>query len=147
MRGRPGSKVTVNGIGSGTWTTEYEGSRRPLRAAVSRRDLSAMSEKTPELVRRFLVEGDRPECGGAWLNAAALCTRIEPALHLPTARPCRSPTRSPYFEADRRSRVALAHRRCRRHRAGARRGDRPRLFAWAASTGRPPPCPAARDSG
>ncbi|MFE6589033.1 ATP-binding cassette domain-containing protein [Streptomyces sp. NPDC057781] len=76
MRGRTGSKVTVSGAG-GTWTTEYEGLADRFERLYLKRDLSAMSEKTRELVRRFLVEGDCPECGGARLNAAALAARID----------------------------------------------------------------------
>ena len=76
MRGRPGSKVTVNGSG-GTWTTEYEGLADRFERLYLKRDLSGMSEKTRDLVRGFLVEGACPECGGARLNAAALATRID----------------------------------------------------------------------
>ncbi|MCF2127378.1 excinuclease ABC subunit UvrA [Strepomyces sp. STD 3.1] len=76
MRGRPGSKVTVNGSG-GTWTTEYEGLADRFERLYLKRDLSGMSEKTRNLVRGFLVEGACPECGGARLNAAALAARID----------------------------------------------------------------------
>lgn len=75
MRGRPGSKVTVNGTG-GTWTTDYEGLATRFERLYLKRDLSAMSQKTRDLVREFLVEGDCPVCDGARLNAAALATRI-----------------------------------------------------------------------
>lgn len=75
MRGRPGSKVTVNGSG-GTWTTEYEGLAVRFERLYLKRDLSAMSQKTRDLVRAFLVEGTCPGCRGARLNAAALATRI-----------------------------------------------------------------------
>ncbi|MET9972707.1 excinuclease ABC subunit UvrA, partial [Streptomyces sp. NPDC006356] len=75
MRGRPGSKVTVNGAG-GTWTTDYEGLATRFERLYLKRDLSAMSQKTRDLVREFLVEGNCPVCGGARLNAAALATRI-----------------------------------------------------------------------
>ncbi|MFG2804343.1 ATP-binding cassette domain-containing protein [Streptomyces massasporeus] len=75
MRGRPGSKVTVNGSG-GTWTTEYEGLAVRFERLYLKRDLSAMSQKTRDLVRAFLVEGTCPRCRGARLNAAALATRI-----------------------------------------------------------------------
>ncbi|MGW0472818.1 ATP-binding cassette domain-containing protein [Streptomyces coeruleorubidus] len=75
MRGRPGSKVTVNGNG-GTWTTEYEGLADRFERLYLKRDLSAMSQKTRDLVREFLVEGTCPVCHGARLNAAALATRI-----------------------------------------------------------------------
>lgn len=76
MRGRPGSKVTVNGSG-GTWTTEYEGLADRFERLYLKRDLSGMSEKTRDLVRGFLVEGACPGCGGARLNAAALAARID----------------------------------------------------------------------
>lgn len=75
MHGRPGSKVTVNGTG-GTWTTEYEGLATRFERLYLKRDLSAMSQKTRDLVREFLAEGTCPVCDGARLNAAALATRI-----------------------------------------------------------------------
>ncbi|MFE9776084.1 ATP-binding cassette domain-containing protein [Streptomyces sp. NPDC005931] len=75
MRGRPGSKVTVNGTG-GTWTTEYEGLADRFERLYLKRDLSAMSQKTRDLVREFLAEGTCPACRGARLNEAALATRI-----------------------------------------------------------------------
>ncbi|MFD8226002.1 ATP-binding cassette domain-containing protein [Streptomyces massasporeus] len=75
MRGRPGSKVTVSGSG-GTWTTDYEGLAVRFERLYLKRDLSAMSQKTRDLVRAFLVEGTCPGCRGARLNAAALATRI-----------------------------------------------------------------------
>jgi excinuclease UvrABC ATPase subunit len=75
MRGRPGSKVTVNGTG-GTWITDYEGLAVRFERLYLKRDLSAMSQKTRELVSAFLVEGTCPDCRGARLNAAALATRI-----------------------------------------------------------------------
>lgn len=75
MHGRPGSKVTVNGTG-GTWTTEYEGLADRFERLYLKRDLSAMSQKTRDLVREFLAEGTCPLCAGARLNAAALATRV-----------------------------------------------------------------------
>ncbi|WP_405650104.1 ATP-binding cassette domain-containing protein [Streptomyces sp. NBC_00019] len=75
MRGRPGSKVTVNGTG-GTWTTDYEGLADRFERLYLKRDLSAMSQKTRDLVQEFLAEGTCPVCEGARLNAAALATRI-----------------------------------------------------------------------
>ncbi|MFE6282040.1 ATP-binding cassette domain-containing protein [Streptomyces sp. NPDC057877] len=75
MRGRPGSKVTVSGAG-GTWTTEYEGLADRFERLYLKRDLSAMSQKTRDLVRQFLAEGVCPDCHGDRLNAAALATRI-----------------------------------------------------------------------
>ncbi|MEU0201053.1 MULTISPECIES: excinuclease ABC subunit UvrA [unclassified Streptomyces] len=76
MRGRPGSKVTVKGSG-GTWTTDYEGLADRFERLYLKRDLSAMSQKTRDLVREFLTEGVCPACRGARLNAAALATRID----------------------------------------------------------------------
>ncbi|MEV5101978.1 ATP-binding cassette domain-containing protein [Streptomyces massasporeus] len=75
MRGRPGSKVAVSGSG-GTWTTDYEGLAVRFERLYLKRDLSAMSQKTRDLVRAFLAEGTCHGCRGARLNAAALATRI-----------------------------------------------------------------------
>ncbi|AZQ38915.1 excinuclease ABC subunit UvrA [Streptomyces cyaneochromogenes] len=75
MHGRPGSKVTVNGTG-GTWTTDYEGLATRFERLYLKRDLSAMSQKTRDLVREFLAEGTCPDCEGSRLNVAALATRI-----------------------------------------------------------------------
>ncbi|MFI9825365.1 ATP-binding cassette domain-containing protein, partial [Streptomyces sp. NPDC052013] len=75
MRGRPGSKVTVNGSG-GTWTTEYEGLADRFERLYLKRDLGAMSQKTRDMVREYLSEGTCPACRGARLNEAALATRI-----------------------------------------------------------------------
>ncbi|MGW0331852.1 ATP-binding cassette domain-containing protein [Streptomyces sp. NPDC003011] len=75
MRGRPGSKVTVHGSG-GTWTTEYEGLADRFERLYLKRDLSAMSQRTRDLVREYLAEGTCPACAGARLNRAALATRI-----------------------------------------------------------------------
>lgn len=94
MRGRPGSKVTVNGSG-GTWTTEYEGLADRFERLYLKRDLSAMSQKTRDLVR------------GSWWRAPARPAgepgstrrRSRPgstAGRSPTAHGCRSPTSSPY---------------------------------------------------
>ncbi|MFI8214911.1 ATP-binding cassette domain-containing protein [Streptomyces sp. NPDC085932] len=75
MRGRPGSQVSVTGSG-GTWITDYEGLADRFERLYLKRDLSAMSQKTRDLVREFLVEDVCPACRGARLNAAALATRI-----------------------------------------------------------------------
>ncbi|MEU3851525.1 excinuclease ABC subunit UvrA [Streptomyces sp. NPDC029554] len=75
MRGRPGSQVSVTGSG-GTWVTDYEGLADRFERLYLKRDLSAMSQKTRDLVREFLVEDVCPACRGARLNAAALATRI-----------------------------------------------------------------------
>ncbi|MFE3929713.1 ATP-binding cassette domain-containing protein [Streptomyces sp. YIM B13508] len=76
MRGRPGSKVTVQGTG-GTWTTAYEGLADRFERLYLKRDLEGMSQKTRDLVREFLTEGVCPGCGGARLNEAALASRID----------------------------------------------------------------------
>ncbi|MEU9355363.1 excinuclease ABC subunit UvrA [Streptomyces griseoloalbus] len=75
MRGRPGSKVTVNGTG-GTWTTEYEGLADRFERLYLKRDLAGMSQKTRDTVREFLAEGVCAACRGARLNEAALASRI-----------------------------------------------------------------------
>ncbi|GAA2257941.1 excinuclease ABC subunit UvrA [Streptomyces atrovirens] len=75
MRGRPGSKVTVNGTG-GTWTTEYEGLADRFERLYLKRDLAGMSQKTRDTVREFLAEGVCPACRGARLNEAALASMI-----------------------------------------------------------------------
>ncbi|MER6088154.1 excinuclease ABC subunit UvrA [Streptomyces bluensis] len=75
MRGAPGSKVEVTGSG-GTWSTDYEGLADRFERLYLKRDLSGMSQKTRDLVRRFLVEDTCPVCHGARLNAAALATRV-----------------------------------------------------------------------
>ncbi|MBQ0971089.1 ATP-binding cassette domain-containing protein [Streptomyces griseoincarnatus] len=76
MRGRPGSKVTVQATG-GTWTTEYEGLADRFERLYLKRDLEGMSQKTRDLVREFLTEGVCPDCGGARLGRAALASRID----------------------------------------------------------------------
>ncbi|MFE4664808.1 ATP-binding cassette domain-containing protein [Streptomyces sp. NPDC056716] len=75
MRGRSGSKVTISGSG-GTWVTDYEGLADRFERLYLKRDLSALSQKTRDLVGGFLAEGVCPECRGARLNAAALASRI-----------------------------------------------------------------------
>lgn len=75
MRGAPGSKVEVTGSG-GTWSTDYEGLADRFERLYLKRDLSGMSQKTRDLVRRFLVEDTCPVCHGARLTAAALATRV-----------------------------------------------------------------------
>ncbi|MFF9489698.1 ATP-binding cassette domain-containing protein [Streptomyces sp. NPDC014676] len=76
MRGRPGSKVTVNSTG-GAWTTEYEGLADRFERLYLKRDLAGMSQKTQDMVREFLAEGVCPACRGARLNEAALASRID----------------------------------------------------------------------
>ncbi|MFI2374715.1 ATP-binding cassette domain-containing protein [Streptomyces sp. NPDC018964] len=76
MRGRPGSKVTVNSSG-GAWTTDYEGLADRFERLYLKRDLAGMSQKTQDMVREFLAEGVCPACRGARLNEAALASRID----------------------------------------------------------------------
>ncbi|NJP49734.1 excinuclease ABC subunit UvrA [Streptomyces sp. SBST2-5] len=75
MRGRPGSKVSIQGSG-GNWTHDYEGLADRFERLYLKRDLSGMSQKTRDLVREYLTEGTCPACRGARLNQAALATRI-----------------------------------------------------------------------
>lgn len=75
MHGAPGSKVEVAGSG-GTWSTDYEGLADRFERLYLKRDLSGLSQKTRDLVQRFLVEDTCPVCQGARLNAAALATRV-----------------------------------------------------------------------
>ncbi len=75
MRGAPGSKVKVNNS-DGAWSTDYEGLADRFARLYLKRDLSGMSQKTRDLVQRFLTEETCRVCRGARLNAAALATRI-----------------------------------------------------------------------
>ncbi|NGO41347.1 ATP-binding cassette domain-containing protein [Streptomyces ureilyticus] len=75
LRGRPGSKVAISGSG-GTWNTDYEGLADRFERLYLKRDLSALSQKSRDLVQGFLTEDTCPVCHGARLNAAALATRI-----------------------------------------------------------------------
>lgn len=77
MRGdRNGGKVNVNNTG-GARDIDYEGLADRFERLYLNRDLSALSQKTRDLVQRFLVEGECDACHGARLNAAALATRID----------------------------------------------------------------------
>ncbi|MEV0112296.1 excinuclease ABC subunit UvrA [Streptomyces sp. NPDC050844] len=77
MRGdRNGGKVNVNNTG-GARDIDYEGLADRFERLYLNRDLSALSQKTRDLVQRFLVEGECDTCHGARLNAAALATRID----------------------------------------------------------------------
>ncbi|MFJ4682157.1 ATP-binding cassette domain-containing protein [Streptomyces sp. NPDC088789] len=75
LRGRHGSEVSVDGAG-GSRTIGYEGLADRFERLFLKRDMSAMSQRTRDLVGRFLVEGVCPQCAGARLNAAALASRI-----------------------------------------------------------------------
>ncbi|MFE9649627.1 ATP-binding cassette domain-containing protein [Streptomyces sp. NPDC006365] len=75
LRGRSGSKVTVNNS-DGSWSTDYEGLADRFERLYLKRDLSALSQKTRDQVQRFLTQDTCPVCHGARLNAAALATRV-----------------------------------------------------------------------
>ncbi len=142
MRGRPGSKVTVNGSG-GTWTTEYEGLADRFERLYLKRDLSAMSQKTRDLVAGVPGGGHLPGL------------RRSPAQR----GGARDPDRRPVH---RRLRTHAGHRPDRRTEGDRRPGGRDRSpgrpsprwsvsrrsgSATSASTGRRPRSPAARGSG
>ncbi|MET8469282.1 excinuclease ABC subunit UvrA [Streptomyces sp. NPDC006422] len=75
MRGR-GTKVNVANTG-GRRDIDFEGLADRFERLYLNRDLSTLSQRTRDLVGRFLTEGTCPECEGARLNAAALATRVE----------------------------------------------------------------------
>ncbi|MEV5550509.1 excinuclease ABC subunit UvrA [Streptomyces sp. NPDC052309] len=75
MRGR-GATVNVDNTG-GSRDIAYEGLADRFERLYLKRDLSALSEKTRDLVERFVVEDTCPDCRGARLNPAALATRID----------------------------------------------------------------------
>lgn len=74
--GRHGGKVNVDNTG-GARDIDYEGLADRFERLYLNRDLSTLSQKTRDLVQRFLVEGRCDVCDGARLNAAALATRID----------------------------------------------------------------------
>ncbi|CAL9383347.1 UvrABC system protein A [Streptomyces sp. enrichment culture] len=75
LRGR-GAKVGVDNTG-GAREIDYEGLADRFERLYLKRDLSSLSQKTRDLVARFLTEDTCPVCDGARLNAAALATRID----------------------------------------------------------------------
>ncbi|MEU2561112.1 excinuclease ABC subunit UvrA [Streptomyces longispororuber] len=76
LRGRPGGgKVTVDNTG-GARDIDFEGLADRFERLYLNRDLSALSQKTRDLVQAFLTEARCPACDGARLNPAALATRI-----------------------------------------------------------------------
>jgi excinuclease UvrABC ATPase subunit len=75
LRGR-GTKVGVDNTG-GARDIDYEGLADRFERLYLKRDLSSLSQKTRDLVARFLTEDTCPVCHGARLNAAALATRID----------------------------------------------------------------------
>ncbi|MGW5862782.1 ATP-binding cassette domain-containing protein [Streptomyces sp. NPDC055239] len=77
MRGaRTSGKVSVDNTG-GARDIDYEGLADRFERLYLNRDLSTLTQKTRDLVQRFLVEGRCGGCDGARLNAAALATRID----------------------------------------------------------------------
>ncbi|MGW7065372.1 ATP-binding cassette domain-containing protein [Streptomyces sp. NPDC054855] len=74
--GKQGRKVNVDNTG-GARDIDYEGLADRFERLYLNRDLSTLSQKTRDLVQRFLVEGECDLCAGARLNAAALATRID----------------------------------------------------------------------
>ncbi|MFG2648841.1 ATP-binding cassette domain-containing protein [Streptomyces sp. NPDC048436] len=74
--GKKSGKVSVDNTG-GARDIDYEGLADRFERLYLNRDLSALSQKTRDLVQGFLVEGECDVCHGARLNAAALATRID----------------------------------------------------------------------
>lgn len=74
--GKYGGKVNVDNTG-GARDIDYEGLADRFERLYLNRDLSTLSQKTRDLVQRYLVEGECDVCEGARLNAAALATRID----------------------------------------------------------------------
>ncbi|MGW3204340.1 ATP-binding cassette domain-containing protein [Streptomyces sp. NPDC001135] len=74
LRGR-GARVRVDNTG-GSRDIDYEGLADRFERLYLKRDLSALSRRTRDLVREFLTEDVCPVCRGARLNAAALATRV-----------------------------------------------------------------------
>ncbi|MEU6121233.1 excinuclease ABC subunit UvrA [Streptomyces sp. NPDC047123] len=70
------SKVSVDNTG-GARAIDYEGLADRFERLYLNRDLSALSQKTRDLVQGFLDEDTCPVCDGARLNAAALGTRVD----------------------------------------------------------------------
>ncbi|MFI8933429.1 ATP-binding cassette domain-containing protein [Streptomyces sp. NPDC053474] len=76
LRGHPDSrKVSVDNTG-GARAIGFEGLADRFERLYLHRDLSALSQKTRDLVQGFLVEDRCPACAGARLNPAALASRI-----------------------------------------------------------------------
>ncbi|MEU1329016.1 excinuclease ABC subunit UvrA [Streptomyces sp. NPDC005865] len=68
-------KVNVNNTG-GARDIDYEGLADRFERLYLNRDLSALAQRTRDLVRGFLTEDTCPACDGARLNPAALATRV-----------------------------------------------------------------------
>ncbi|MFI7319660.1 ATP-binding cassette domain-containing protein [Streptomyces venezuelae] len=73
--GRATKKVNVDNTG-GARDIDYEGLADRFERLYLNRDLSALSQRTRDMVQGFLHEGSCPACHGARLNPAALATRI-----------------------------------------------------------------------
>jgi excinuclease UvrABC ATPase subunit len=71
-----GSKVEL-AMKSGTYNANYEGLVDRFTRLGVKRDLSSVSERTRESIRRFITEGTCPACDGDRLSPAALATRID----------------------------------------------------------------------
>ncbi|WP_327660400.1 MULTISPECIES: excinuclease ABC subunit UvrA [unclassified Streptomyces] len=74
MRGH-GRTVNVANTG-GRRDIDFEGLADRFERLYLNRDLSTLSQRTRDLVGRYLTEGTCPVCDGARLNAAALATRV-----------------------------------------------------------------------
>lgn len=76
LRGGGGKKkVSVDNTG-GARDIDYEGLADRFERLYLNRDLSALAQKTRDMVQGFLIEGACPACRGARLNPAALATRV-----------------------------------------------------------------------
>ncbi|WP_079086904.1 ATP-binding cassette domain-containing protein [Streptomyces silvensis] len=75
-RGTRKRKVSVDNTG-GSRDIDYEGLADRFERLYLNRDLSALAQRTRDLVQSFLVEDRCPACDGARLNPAALATRVE----------------------------------------------------------------------
>ncbi|MEV1019590.1 excinuclease ABC subunit UvrA [Streptomyces sp. NPDC050264] len=71
-----GAQVTVDNTG-GSRAIAFEGLADRFERLYVNRDLSALSQRTRDLVEPYLTDGPCPACGGARLTAAALATRID----------------------------------------------------------------------
>ncbi|MEU6393555.1 excinuclease ABC subunit UvrA [Streptomyces sp. NPDC046939] len=74
LRGR-GARVNVDNTG-GSRDIAFEGLADRFERLYLKRDLSTLSQRTRDMVERYLTEGPCPLCRGARLTAAALATRV-----------------------------------------------------------------------
>lgn len=75
LRGR-GARVNVDNTG-GSRDIAFEGLADRFERLYLKRDLSSLSQRTRDMVQRYLKDGPCPLCEGARLAAAALATRID----------------------------------------------------------------------